>query len=155
MDDYYREQAGSGIGGFAGVRYQKGHGFLGRFVSNTALPILKKVLPFLGQTALATGSEILSDISKGEDFKSSAKKRLTQTGKMLGAKALSKVKQLTGEGKRRRRTRSTKRSRKVKRAPRVAKRKISKPKRRRRRKKQTKKSKSRRKSASKSAKDFV
>lgn len=150
MDDYYKEQAGSGIGGFAGLRYQKGHGFFGRMISGTMLPILKKVLPYLGKTALATGTEILGDIEKGENFKSSAKRRLKETGQAIGQKAMSKVKQITGEGRRKRRRRATKKSRKVKRCPPACARKPAK--RQRKRRKSKRKS---RKSTTRSAKDFV
>lgn len=108
MDDYYINQAGSGIGGFQGVRYQKGNGFFGRIVSGTVMPILKKVLPFLGKTALNAGSEILSDIEKGEDIKTSAERRLIESKKKIGRAAMNKVKLLTGEGKKRRKYRRKK-----------------------------------------------
>lgn len=102
MDEYYINQAGTGIGGFQGVRYQKGNGFFGRVVSGTVMPILKKVLPFLGKTALSAGSDLLSDIENGSDFKSSVKKRFSEGKKKIGRAAMEKVKLLTGEGKKRR-----------------------------------------------------
>ena len=102
MDEYYRNQAGSGIGGFAGQRYQKGDGFFGRLVSGSILPIIRKVLPFLGKTALSTGVNILSDVSTGEKFTSSAKRRLKESGKKIESRAMAKVKEITGSGKKRR-----------------------------------------------------
>lgn len=100
MNDYYVNQAGTGLGGFSGIRYQKGDGFFGRFVSGTVLPIIKKVLPYLGKTALNTGVDILDDVAKGEKFKESAKRRLRETGERVGAKAMAKVKEFTGTGRR-------------------------------------------------------
>ena len=113
MDEYYKNQAGSGIGGFAGQRYQKGDGFFGRLVSGSIIPIIRKVLPYLGKTALNTGVNILSDVSNGENFKSSAKRRLSETGRVIGERTMAKVKEITGSG--RRRKRRTKQS--VKRKP--------------------------------------
>ena len=101
MDEYYKNQAGSGIGGFAGQRYQKGDGFFGRLVSGSILPIIRKVLPYLGKTALTTGVNILSDVSHGEDFKSSAKRRLNETGRVIGERTMAKVKEITGSGRKR------------------------------------------------------
>jgi hypothetical protein len=106
MDDYYAEQAGSGMGGFAGVRYQKGDGFFGRLVSGTILPIVKKVLPYLGKRALNTGFNILGDVAEGEKLKSSVKRRLRETGERVGADAMAKVRDITGSGKKRKRKRS-------------------------------------------------
>src|SRR5947199_7561361 len=103
MEEYYLNQAGSGLGGFAGIRYQKGDGFFGRFVSGTILPIIKKVLPYLGKTALNTGMDILGDVAEGGKFKESAKRRLRETGKKVGEAAMAKVKEFTGTGRRRRR----------------------------------------------------
>lgn len=111
MDDYYVKQAGSGIGGFSGSRYQKGDGFFGRFVSGSILPLLKKVLPYLGKTALSAGADILGDVSKGQKLGDSFKNRLNETGQKITDKSMSKVRQLVGGGpkkKRRRRNRKLK-----------------------------------------------
>ena len=84
------------------MRYQKGDGFLGRFISGSVLPIIKKVLPFLGKTALSTGIDILGDVSSGMKVKESAKRRLREAGEKVGEKARAKIEQLTGSGKKRR-----------------------------------------------------
>lgn len=105
MDDYYINQAGSGLGGFAGQRYQKGDGFFGRLISGTVLPIIKKVLPYLGKTAFNTGIDILGDVSQGQKFKESAKRRLRETGDRVTEKAMSKVREITGSGRKRGRKR--------------------------------------------------
>lgn len=105
MDEYYINQAGSGIGGFSGTRYQKGDGFFGRLVSGTILPLVKKVLPYLGRTALNAGLDIASDVADGEKFKSSFKKRMKSSAEKVGADAMAKIQEVTGSGKRRRRRR--------------------------------------------------
>lgn len=96
MDEYYERQAGSGIGGFSGIRYQKGDGFFGRLVSGAILPILKKVLPFLGKTALKTGINIAGDLADGNDFKESFKRRFKDTADFVESKAMNKVREMTG-----------------------------------------------------------
>lgn len=108
MDEYYINQAGSGIGGFAGTRYQKGDGFFGRLISGSILPIIKKVLPFLGKTALNSGIDVINDLSKGDSFKESAKRRMKEAGESIVNKSVEKVKQLTGSGMARRKKKSTK-----------------------------------------------
>ena len=117
MDEYYRHQAGSGIGGFQGVRYQKGSGFFGRFVTGSVLPILKKVLPYLGKTALNTGENVLSDLANGEEATSSIVRRLKESRNRVGKDAEEKLKLLTGEGRKRRNKRSTVKKKAKKRKP--------------------------------------
>lgn len=108
MNDYYVKQAGSGIGGFSGLRYQKGDGFFGRMVSGAILPLIRKFIPFLGSTALSTGMNIMSDVSSGQKFKESAGKRFRETANDIGDKAMAKVKSLTGSGRKRRRVKRIK-----------------------------------------------
>lgn len=102
MDDYYLNQAGSGMGSFSGVRYQRGDGFFGRFISGTVLPIIKKVLPFLGKTALESGVGVMNDWSKGEELGKSLKRHFSEGANKVADAAEEKVKQLTGSGKRKR-----------------------------------------------------
>ena len=103
MDEYYVQQSGTGIGGFAGMRYQKGDGFFGRMLTGAVLPLVKKVLPFLGKTAWNTGVEIARDVSQGQKFKESAKRRLRETASDLESRAMAKVRDITGSGRKRRR----------------------------------------------------
>ena len=104
MEEYYYNQAGSGIGGFSGLRYQKGNGFFGRLISGTVLPLLKKVLPFLGRTAMETGIGIAKDVSEGKKFKDSFKERAKESGKKISEAALAKAeKMMSGSGIRKRR----------------------------------------------------
>jgi hypothetical protein len=105
MDDYYVNQAGSGLGGFSGVRYQKGDGFFGRMMSGSILPIIKKVLPYLGRQALATANDIAGDLSQGEKLKESFNKRFKSAAGRVGQDAMAKVRQLSGSGRRKRKRR--------------------------------------------------
>jgi hypothetical protein len=113
-ENYYINQAGSGIAGFSGVKYQKGHGFFGRIFSNAILPILK----YLGKKAINTGVGIGSDYLAGEDIKSSAKRRLKSTGLDIAEDALERVKKQRGTG--RRRYKRTVKSRRTKRKPTIS-----------------------------------
>lgn len=106
MDEYYLNQAGSGISGFQGIRYQKGNGFMGRVISGALMPILRKVLPYLGKTALSAGANIMQDYENGASFSESAKNRLKQTKAEIRRKSLEKFKELTG-GRRAKNKRTT------------------------------------------------
>lgn len=121
MDDYYVQQAGSGIGGFGGVRYQKGNGFFGRIISGGILPLLQKVMPLLKEKVFPyvkskvvnTGKDIMSDI------KDSIKGNLKKTATEVASDALEKIKgKMSGEGikrrKRRRKISSTNTRKKIK-----------------------------------------
>lgn len=107
--DYYTNQAGSGLAGFQGVRYQRGHGFFSSIFQNVLRPLAK----YLGKKALSTGVEIGSDILKGEDIKESAKKRLKTTGRSIFNDAIERAQHFaqTGSGGKRRRKRKYKKKR--------------------------------------------
>jgi hypothetical protein len=106
--DYYLNQAGSGIVGYSGVRFQRGNGWFSRILSNTIIPIGK----FLGKKALKTGMNIGSDLLKGENLKSSIKNQLKSTGMEVAEEALDKIRRFrqTGTGKSKRRRKSRKKS---------------------------------------------
>lgn len=95
---YYVNQAGTGISGYSGVKYQKGHGIFGNILSRFVFPILKS----LGKRALNTGINIGTDFLQGENIKSSMKKRLKTTGIDIAEEALNKLKNYkqSGTGKR-------------------------------------------------------
>jgi hypothetical protein len=106
--EYYKDQAGSGITGFQGVRYQRGHGFFGRLLSKAIYPLLR----FLGKQAFSTGVDIASDvIEKKKPWKQSARDRFKETGQQVAQAGLDRARlfQQTGKGRKRRR-----RSRKAK-----------------------------------------
>jgi len=83
--DYYKQQAGSGLVGFEGARYQKGHGFFGRLISSFAKPLLG----YLGKKALGVGKDLAGDILQGKNLRESGKRRLKQGLKAVGQDALS------------------------------------------------------------------
>jgi len=87
---YYTNQAGNGLSGFEGVRYQKGHGFFGRLISSFAKPLLG----YLGKKLLHTGTNIATDVLAGQNFKTSGKKRLHETMKLIGSDAKRKMDQM-------------------------------------------------------------
>ena len=105
MDQYYTNQAGTGIPGFVGVRYQRGHGFFSSLFTGGVLPILRKILPYLGKRGLETGMDIVDDVTKGEKVGASFKKRFKATGKRIGDDTLSKIQAMAGSGARRGRRR--------------------------------------------------
>ena len=79
--NYYNNQVGTGLAGFQGLRYQKGHGWFGRLFSNVVLPLMKQVLPALGKRALPSGIGLAQDILAGDNVGRSALKRLKEAGR--------------------------------------------------------------------------
>jgi len=96
--DYFEQQAATGISGFEGTRYQRGHGFFGR--------ILKGVYPLiriLGPKMFSTGANIASDVfNDNQDIKKSLKRRLVESAEDLANEGLNYAKRLKGEGLRER-----------------------------------------------------
>lgn len=74
---YYVDQAGSGIPGFRGIRYQKGDGFWGDIWTRVGLPVLK----FLGRTAANSGLNVAADALEGKNVKDSLISNLKAGGK--------------------------------------------------------------------------
>jgi len=98
MDDYYEQQAGNGIATYAGLRFQKGHGFLGRFFKGMIFPLIRKALPHVANLALTSANEIANEVKSGKNFKSAAKQTLKRKAIDLAQEGLTKLK---GTGKRR------------------------------------------------------
>ena len=108
---HYVNQAGTGIAGYEGVRYQRGHNFFGR-----AIKFLFPVLKFLGRHALSTGINVASDVLENEKpFKESVKQRLKGGVRDMGLDVLDAARQIQlGKGlKRVKRRKSAKRKTKV------------------------------------------
>lgn len=103
---YYVNQAGSGLTGFQGVRYQRSHGIFGRFFRGTLPGILK----YLGKQAVGATADIASDMIDGVPFKETAKSRLTARGKRIVEDVVSRGKEAiqNGHGARKRKRSSTK-----------------------------------------------
>lgn len=98
FNDYYANQAGTGIATYSGFRYQKGHGFFGRMIKGSILPLIKKVLPYLKDQLLDTGKEFGRNIMTSDDFKTAAKKTAKRKLGDVATDALLKVKSMTQDG---------------------------------------------------------
>lgn len=118
VTSYYVSQAGTGLPGFHGLRYQKGAGFWGSIWSKIGLPFMK----FLGKTALHGGLNVAADALEGKDIKESAMKELRSGGKQTIDFVRGMTKQ-EGSGRRLRRRRQTKRKAIL---PKITKRKVRK-----------------------------
>ena len=98
--DYYTQQAGTGLTGFQGYRYQRGHGFFGRLISKAVFPLLK----FLGKRALTTGADIATDVLVNKrNIAEAAKERLENEGRELASAGIQRAKKYVLEGKGRKR----------------------------------------------------
>lgn len=98
FDDYYLNQAGTGIATYSGFRFQKGHGFFGRMIKGSILPLIKKVLPYLKDQLFDTGREFGNNIMTSNNFKEAAKKTAKRKIGDLATVALQKVKSMTQDG---------------------------------------------------------
>ena len=78
--NYYNNQAGSGLSGFQGVRYQRGHGFFGRMFSGLG-NFVKELAPGLFKRALPSAIGLAQDVLAGENVGKSTKRRLIEAGK--------------------------------------------------------------------------
>ena len=98
--EYYTNQAGSGLTGFQGYQYQRGHGFFGSLFQN----ILKPLGKYLGRQALATGVNVGSDLLENHNIKDSLKKNIKMTSKNMLKDAITRATKFaqTGSGKKRR-----------------------------------------------------
>jgi hypothetical protein len=113
MDEYYADQAGNGISYFQGQRFQRGNGFFGNFFRGSVMPLLKKVLPYLGRQAVETGSDFVEGLRGGQDFKQAARGSLKKRAGAITEDALTRIKGQIGSGRRRSRTKvAVKRSKK-------------------------------------------
>jgi len=88
---YYNNQVGTGLAGFQGLRYQKGHGWFGRLFTSI-LQFMKQVLPVLGKRALPSGIGLAQDILSGENVGRSAVKRLKEAGRNVADQSVDMIK---------------------------------------------------------------
>jgi len=95
--DYYANQAGSGIAGFSGLKFQRGNGFFLRLFNK-----IKPALTYIAKKGLNTATNIGQDLLEGESLKKSAKKRLKETGKVVAKDTFDSLNVQKGSGKRRR-----------------------------------------------------
>ncbi|MDI9311994.1 MAG: hypothetical protein QM535_17405 [Limnohabitans sp.] len=104
FESYYITQAGSGLSGFRGVRYQRGYGFFGRLLSGAVYPMLR----FLGKNLLKTGANVANDLLESGDFskdnfKNVAMRNVKSRSKEAFDEAVDSIKKkIRGEGRRKR-----------------------------------------------------
>ena len=103
-EEYYLNQAGSGLPVFVGSRHMKGHG-IGNVLSGLvrmAVPILKKTGKAVLREGVRTGIGILDDVTRGANIKKSLKNRAQQSGNRLIQNAVSQFKTARSPGRPRR-----------------------------------------------------
>ena len=100
---YYVNQAGSGIGGFQGARFQRGQGFFGNVFKSAILPLLR----YFGKQALTTGVDVAKDALSGENILDSIKTRGKRTMRNMASDAATRATKYaqTGTGRRGRKRR--------------------------------------------------
>ena len=98
--NYYVDQAGTGIGGFQGARFQRGQGFFGNVFKSAILPLLK----YFGKQALSTGVDVAKDALSGENVLDSLKTRGKRTMQDIATDAAARATRFaqTGTGTRKR-----------------------------------------------------
>ena len=90
---HYVKQAqyGGSLPGFAGMRFQRGHGFFKKLFSGITT-FAKDLLPSLAKRALPSAINLAQDVMAGENLGQSAKKRLVEAGKNVADETLDKLK---------------------------------------------------------------
>lgn len=102
FEDYYTQQSGSGLNFYQGTSLQKGYGLGGLFRSffRAAVPLFKSGAKAVGKQLLHSGVNVLDDVSRGENIKAAAKRRLKEAGQTLTNKAAGHIKSMVGSGSR-------------------------------------------------------
>jgi hypothetical protein len=97
--NYYSNQAGSGIGGFQGVQFQRGAGFFGNVFKNAILPLLK----YMGKQAINTGAMVAEDALSGQNVLESMKARGKMSARNIASDAAKRMDKFaqTGTGRKR------------------------------------------------------
>jgi hypothetical protein len=99
--NYYSNQAGKGISGFEGVRWQRGRGFFGTVFKSAIMPMLH----YLGKHIMEAGTGIYNDVASGQNILESGKTRFKRTAQTMAGEAAERLGKFsqTGQGKRKRR----------------------------------------------------
>ena len=115
---FYLDQQGRGMSVFRGSPWQMGHGQKGyglgglfRSVARSVMPLVKSGAKALGNIALNSGANFVSDVLAGKNVKQAAKARALEGVKTAKTKAAQRVQRFaqTGQGRARTRSRSTRR----------------------------------------------
>ena len=88
-----KRQSGGSTRVFRGPVLQRGYGLGNMFksLSRSIMPTLKEGMKTLGKSALTTGLDVLQDVSRGENFKTAAKRRIKEQGKDLLDQAVGRL----------------------------------------------------------------
>lgn len=82
LEQYYLNQAGSGLPVYFGRRNQSGRGIgniLGK-LARFAMPLLKAGTKYLGKKVLEAGTDVMGDVVKGVPVKQALKRQAVSTG---------------------------------------------------------------------------
>ena len=105
---YLDQQQGCGMPVFRGSPWQAGYGqqtgyglgSLFRSVARTVMPMVKSGAKALGNIALRSGADFMSDVLAGRNVKEAAKARTVEAANVAKRKAINKLRSQTGRGKR-------------------------------------------------------
>lgn len=106
-NEYYANQGGEGIGAFySGYAYpQRGGGFFGRILKGGILPLLQRILPYLGEKAVDAYQGMVSDYRQGKTIKEVGKRGIRRTAATVARDIAEKLNPQEGSGIRRKRRR--------------------------------------------------
>ena len=116
---FYLDQQGRGMPVFRGSAWQMGHGQnryglggLFRSVARSVMPLVKSGAKALGNIALNSGANFVSDVLAGKNVKQAAKARALEGVNTAKTKAAQRVQRFTqtAQGRARTRSRNTRRS---------------------------------------------
>ena len=98
LDVLPKRQSGGSPRVFRGPVLQRGYGLGNMFksLSRNLMPTLKEGMKALGKSALHTGLDVLQDVSRGENFKESAKRRMKEQGMELFDQAVGGLRSREG-----------------------------------------------------------
>ena len=104
---YYLDQHGRGMTVFRGSPWQIGHGQMGyglgglfRRVARAVMSMVKSRAKALGNIALKSGENFVGDVLAGKNVKEAAKARTLEAANVAKRKAVNKLMNQTGSGKR-------------------------------------------------------
>ena len=104
---YYLDQQARGMTVFRGSPWQIGHGQMGygldglfRSVARAVMPMVKSGAKALGNIALKSGANFVGDVLAGKNVKEAAKARTLEAANVAKRKAVNKLMNQTGSGKR-------------------------------------------------------
>lgn len=88
---YYSNQTGKGAYFSSDYPIQRGYGFFSN-LKRFAIPLVLKAGKYLGKKLLATGKNVIEDVSQGQSFKKASKKRIFESGREIKQDILRKMK---------------------------------------------------------------